>query len=137
MAKLDLFKNFFVPDDQFFATAMRSPQGRKRLETAIRKDLSRFKIGGMLTVAFLAFISSKLATNISLQIKFPDQNISDSLFSSFFFFGLFVSLICLSIVRWHTLTTELKFIAAWPASLPYPTSEATVDLPNAKQEVKS
>jgi hypothetical protein len=91
----------------------------------------------MLTVVFLAFISSKLATNISLQIKFPDQNISDSLFSSFFFFGLFVSLICLSIVRWHTLTTELKFIAAWPASLPYPTTELAEDLPNAKEEVKS
>lgn len=131
-----MLKQFLVPDDQFFATAMRSPQGRKRLEKAIRKDLSRYAFGGMLTVVFLAFISSKLATNISLQIKFPDQNFSNSLFSSFFFFGLFVSLICLSIVRWHTLNTELKFIAAWPVSLPSSTSEVAEDLPHAKEEVK-
>lgn len=131
-----MLKQFLVPDDQFFAKAMRSPQGRKRLEKAIRKDLSRYAFGGTLTVVFLAFISSKLATNISLQIKFPDQNFSNSLFSSFFLFGLFVSLICLSIVRWHTLTTELKFIAAWSVSLPPSTSEVAEDLPHAKEEVK-
>lgn len=131
-----MLKQFLVPDDQFFATAMRSPQGRKRLEKAIRKDLSRYAFGGMLTVVFLAFISSKLATNINLQIKFPDQNFSNSLFSSFFLFGLFVSLFWFSIVRWHTLTTELKFIAAWPVSLPSSTSEVAEDLPHAKEEVK-
>jgi len=137
MTKLDLFKNFFVPDDQFFATTMRSPQGRKRLEIGIRKARAQTLFGGLLTVGLLALASSKLATKLFVQIKFPDQNLLDSIQSNLFYFGLFVSLICLSIVRWHTLTTELKFIAAWPASLPYPTTELAEDLPNAKEEVKS
>jgi hypothetical protein len=132
-----MLKQFLVPDDQFFATAMRSPQGRKRLEKAVRRARTQSIFGVVLFIFHLYFQSSRLALNIFLQIRYPEGKFSDSTESILFFFGLAIAILTVCAIRWYSLTNELKMIAAWPFS---PTGQ-TDDLANtttaaAGEEVK-
>lgn len=132
-----MLKQWFIPNDQFFATAMRSSQGRKRLEKAVRKARIQSIFGVILFISHLYFSSSRLALNISLQIRFPEGKFSNSTESALFFFGLSIVLSTVCAIRWYSLTNELKMIVAWPFS---PTCQADelANTANASEaEVKS
>ncbi len=116
-----MLKQWFIPNDQFFATATRSPRGRKRLEKAVRKARIQSIFGVILFIFHLYFQSSRLALNTYLQIRFPEWKFSDSTELILFFFGLSIALLTVCAIRWYSLTNELKMIAAWPFS---PTGQA-------------
>jgi hypothetical protein len=110
-----MLKQIITPEDKFFATAMRSPQGRMRLEKALRRSRIYSIIGGLVGIGFVALTAATVANEFRNQIIRPNEDLSGAIRSSLLAFGLSIAFLGTFAVRWQTLTTELKFITAWPS----------------------
>lgn len=132
-----MLKQIITPEDKFFATEMRSTEGRKRLEKAVRRSRIQSVVFGLLGIGFVALTASTVADEFRNQLTRPNEDLSGGIRSALLLFGLSIAVLSTFAIRWHTLTTELKYIVAWPSSPSGPTSELADNLPNAREEVKS